>query len=225
MQGHVADKMLVPLNGLSVICHSIRAFVSSGCVQQFTIVYRDQVQKAALEDALKSIDLNGLPLDWVQGGERRQDSVFKALLNQPEKCSHVFIHDGARPLVSIDSIRTLYKAVLRDRAATLAHPVMDTIKRISTREQLRKAEFEDLDRSRLWAMETPQAFALELILEAYEQVNRKGLEITDDTAAIGAIGIGTTLVPNDTTNIKITRPADLHYAAWLLSNDSSEMTF
>lgn len=216
MQKSVADKMLTLLNGLPVGCHSIRAFVASGCVQQFTIVYRDEKQKAALEEALKLIDLKKLTVGWVKGGERRQDSVYQALLHQPENCSYVFVHDGARPLVSSDSIRLLYKAVLQYRAATLAHPVIDTIKRIPDAAKLTSTTLEDLDRSRLWAVETPQAFELELILQAYEQVNRNGLEITDDTAAIGAIGFGTTLVPNNTENIKITRPEDLEYAAWKL---------
>ncbi len=217
MQGQVADKMLALLNGLPVICHSVRSFVASGCVQQFTIVYRDEDQKATLEKALKLIDLKRLTVGWVKGGERRQDSVYQALLHQTEKCSHVFIHDGARPLISSDTIRLLHTAVLRDRAATLAHPVTDTIKRIPDATKLTQISLEDLDRSRLWAIETPQAFALELILEAYEHVNREGLEITDDTAAISALGLGTTLVPNNTANIKITRPEDMDYAAWKLA--------
>ena len=216
MQGRVTDKTLALLNDIPVFCYSIRAFLSSECIQQFTVVYRDTPQKAALEEALKSIDLAGLPLIWVQGGDRRQDSVYKALIRQPENCSHVFIHDGARPLVTSDSIRLLNIAVLRDRSATLAHPVTDTIKRIPDATDFAKVSLEDLDRSRLWAIETPQAFDLELILKAYEHVHEAGLQITDETAAISAIGLGTTLVPNGTDNIKITRPEDLDYATWKL---------
>ena len=217
MQDSSSDKVLALLNSYPIICHSIRAFVSSKCVQHITIVYRDPAQKTTLAAALKSIELNGLPLHWVQGGKRRQDSVYNALLKQPQNCAHVFIHDGARPLVSSDSIRTLNSAVLRDRAATLAHPVTDTIKRIPLTGKLEQTQLEDLDRSRLWAIETPQAFELELILKAHEYIRRKGLQITDDTAAINAIGLHTTLVPNDTPNIKITHPEDLDYAAWRLS--------
>ena len=217
MQGDVADKMLAPLNDLPVICYSVQAFLASGCIQGLTIVYRDEPQKTDLEAALRQIDLNGLAVHWVQGGQRRQDSVYKALSNQPKACSFVFIHDGARPLVTKEAIRKLHATALRDHAATLAHPVTDTIKRIPDAMELAKSPLEDLDRSRLWAVETPQAFAFDLILKAYEYVNREGLEITDDTAAISALGIGTTLVPNATVNIKITHPEDLDYAAWKLS--------
>lgn len=217
MQDSVADKTLALLDGIAVICHSIRAFVSSNCIRHFTIVYRDQPQRTALEAALKSIDLNGLSYDWVPGGKRRQDSVYAALQRQPEQCAHVFIHDSARPLVSSDSIRTLYSTVLRDQAATLAHPVTDTIKRIPNAAKIIQTPIEDLDRSRLWAIETPQAFKYKLILKAYAHVNETGLQITDDTAAVSSIGISSTLVPNMTPNIKITHPKDLDYAAWLLA--------
>ena len=216
MQGTVTDKTLAPLNGLPVLCHSIRAFLASGCIDRFTIVYRDAAQKAGLEDALRQIDLQGTPLDWALGGDERQDSVYNALRIQPEFCTHVFIHDSARPLISTDSIQALHTAVLRDHAAVLAHPVTDTIKRIPTAEQLTQTELEDLDRSRLWAMETPQAFALPDILKAYQHVHDFGLRITDDTAAAATIGLNTTIVPNHAPNLKITTPEDLSYAAWLL---------
>jgi len=216
MQGTVTDKTLAPLNGLPVLCHSIRAFLASGCIDRFTIVYRDAAQKAELEDALRQIDLQGTLLDWALGGDERQDSVYNALRIQPEFCTHVFIHDSARPLVSTDSIQALHTAVLRDHAAVLAHPVTDTIKRIPTTDQLIQIPLEDLDRSRLWAMETPQAFALPDILKAYQHVHDSGLRVTDDSAAVATIGLNITLVPNNATNLKITTPADLSYAAWLL---------
>ena len=219
MQGTVTDKTLAPLNGLPVLCHSIRAFLASGCIDRFTIVYRDAAQKAELEDALRQIDLQGTPLDWALGGDERQDSVYNALRIQPEFCTHVFIHDSARPLVSTDSIQALHTAVLRDHAAVLAHPVTDTIKRIPTAEQLTQTELEDLGRSRLWAMETPQAFALPDILKAYQHVHDFALRITDDTAAAATIGLNTTIVPNHAPNLKITTPEDLSYAAWLLQQD------
>ncbi len=219
MQGAVADKTLAPLNGLPVLCHSIRAFLESGCIDRFTIVHRDDAQKTALTDALSQIDLQGTPIDWALGGNERQDSVYNALRIQPDTSTHVFIHDSARPLVPIESIQALHAAAIRNRAAVLAHPVADTIKRIPTAGKLEQTELEDLDRSRLWAMETPQAFALPDILRAYQHVHESGLRITDDTAAAATIGLHTTIVPNHTPNLKITTPHDLDYAAWLLTHE------
>ena len=221
MQGTTADKSIALLNNRPTICYSVSAFLQSRCIQRLTIVYRDSVQKNELENALSKVNLLNTPIDWVQGGKERQDSVYAALQQQPKHCSYVFIHDSARPLVSSDAIRNLYETVLRDEAAALAHPVADTIKRIPNETELTQVKLEDLDRSRLWAIETPQVFKFELILKAYEYVIKNELRITDDTAAASAIGIGTTLVPNTTPNIKITHPKDLKYVAWLLAETSN----
>lgn len=220
MQDSVQDKVLEPLNGLPVLCHSVLAFLASNCIDRITIVYRDELQKAKLLAALSDIDLQNTPINWTLGGAERQDSVYNALHIQPTPCTHVLIHDSARPLISIKSIRALHRAAIRDRAAALAHPVVDTIKRIADAKQLNQTELEDLERSRLWAMETPQAFALPEILKAYKHVRSNKLNITDDTAAVACIGLKTTLVANDTPNIKITTPEDLSYAAWLLHQGS-----
>ena len=220
MQDTVQDKILEPLNGLPVLCHSVLAFLASNCIDRITIVYRNELQKTKLLAALSDIDLQNTPIDWTLGGAERQDSVYNALHIQPPSCTHVLIHDSARPLVSIKSIQALHRAVIRDRAAVLAHPVVDTIKRIADAKQLNQTELEDLERSRLWAMETPQAFALPEILKAYKHVRINNLHITDDTAAVARLGLKTPLVPNDTPNIKMTTPEDLSYAAWLLHKGS-----
>ena len=217
MQGRVADKTLAPLNGLPVLCHSVRTFIQSGIIERFTIVYRDAAQRTEIEQALCQIDLKGTPIDWALGGNERQDSVYNALKIQPPHCTHVYIHDSARPLVSTAALQALQTAVLRDQAAVLAHPVADTIKRIPHANQLENTALEDLERARLWAMETPQAFAHSEILKAYTHVRTTELQITDDTAAAATIGLKTTIVPNHTPNLKITTPADLEYAEWLLS--------
>ncbi len=136
MQSTVADKTLAPLNGLpcsaTVSAPSWPAAASTASPSS-TATPRT---KAELEAALRQIDLQGTPLDWVIGGDERQSSVYNALRIQAKTCTHVFIHDSARPLVSAKSIQALHTAVLRDRAAVLAHPVADTIKRIPTTGQL-----------------------------------------------------------------------------------------
>jgi 2-C-methyl-D-erythritol 4-phosphate cytidylyltransferase len=216
MRGTVADKILAPLNGTPVFAHSIQAFLDSGIVDRFTIVYRNEAQKAQLQEALEPLEFNEKIVHWVSGANERQDSVYNALSAQSADCAYVYIHDCARPLVSVKSLQALQAAVVRDQAAVLAHLVTDTIKRVASAGQLAPAELEDLDRDRLWAMETPQAFAYPKILQAYTHVRELGLRITDDTAAAAAIGLRTTVVPNDTPNPKITTPGDLAYAECLL---------
>ncbi len=219
MQGTLADKVLAPLAGDFAIVYVTRAFRQSDVINHFTVVYRDEAQRQQIQAALKLLDCQ---IHYTRGGKERQDSVYNALKEQPDDCEYVFIHDCARPLIGAESIRMLYAVVQADHAAALAHPVTDTVKRIPQAGQLKQCELEDLERSRLWAMETPQVFPYTAILEAYTQILRNGLVITDDTAAAATIGLKTTLVPHIKPNPKITTPADLDYIEWLLHHQRSK---
>ncbi|HAV12811.1 MAG TPA: 2-C-methyl-D-erythritol 4-phosphate cytidylyltransferase [Opitutae bacterium] len=215
MQGNVQDKVLEPLNGLPIFLHSAQAFLDSKVVDQLTIVYRDEEQRHALTESLQRIDLGTVTVTWALGGKERQDSVFNALRAQAENCQQVFIHDSARPLITSAAIRSIADSLNTHKAAVLAHPVVDTIKRIPKANALQDITLEDLERDRLWAMETPQAFDFQTILKAYQHVKKNALSITDDTAAVATIGIQTTIVPNDSPNIKITTAGDLKFAEFL----------
>jgi 2-C-methyl-D-erythritol 4-phosphate cytidylyltransferase len=215
MQGAVEDKMLALLQGVPVFTYSVRTFVECGLIESICIVYRDEAQKEKLAATLDPAA--EIEVIWTQGGKERQDSVLNGLQALPEATSHTLIHDCARPLISTNSIHQLIEAVRQDGAACLAHPVSDTIKRLPKAGTLRQTELEDLQRDRLWAMETPQAFRHQDILKAYRHVNDLRLQITDECAAVASIGIKTTLVHNTTPNPKITTTADLDYISWLLS--------
>lgn len=216
MQSSLPDKVLAPLCDRPAFLYSVEAFIEAGCVDRITVVYRDVKQRRQLEDALGSLKKGILCIDWAQGGTERQHSVANALTAQPKDCQFVFIHDCARPLIQPDALRILDRAVRRDGAAVLAHRVVDTIKRAPDPERLQSTELEDLDRSRLWAMETPQAFEFAAIRAAYDTVAQKNLSITDDAAAAASIGHKITLVPNPHPNPKLTCPADLAYIEYLI---------
>ncbi|MCH2036534.1 MAG: 2-C-methyl-D-erythritol 4-phosphate cytidylyltransferase [Puniceicoccaceae bacterium] len=213
MQGSTADKILAPIAGEPVVCYSVRAFISSGVCDQITIVYKDSQQRKNLEAAIAAIDFD---YTWVQGGKERQDSVFNALLSQPDDCEYIFIHDCARPLISTKAIQDLYTSVKMHSASVLARPVSDTIKRVTSTKLDTPNELEDLDRSRLWAMETPQAFSYTKICEAYEQVIADKVSVTDDCAAASYVNIKCCIVTSDEPNPKITTASDLDYITWLV---------
>lgn len=219
MQGCVADKILAPLHGRPVFAHSLSVFIESGVVGKIVIVYRDEAQRTALQQSVADVDTSDLPVLWVQGGAERQDSVLHAL-EAASPCEYVYIHDGARPLITVSALSAIRDAVQRDGAAVLAHPIVDTVKRIQDPNNLTLIELEDLDRRRLWGMETPQAFRYATILESYRHVKAAGLSITDDTAAAGTLGYRSTIVPNAHPNPKITTSADLAYIEWLLQNEA-----
>ncbi len=221
MEGRVEDKILAPINGQPALVYSLKAFDRSCVINSYLIVYRDEVQKKAIEAIIAAHGFGHLEIQVVLGGAERQLSVMKALNAIDENCDYVFIHDCARPCITTEAIKDVYSAVQEDQAASLAHPVVDTIKRTEAADELRKLSLEDLDRSRVWAMETPQAFAFKNILKAYQNVIKKKLTITDDTAALATIDLKTTLVPNKHPNPKLTTPTDLTYIEHLLKIPNS----
>ena len=221
MEGRVEDKILAPINGQPALVYSLKAFDRSCVINSYLIVYRDEIQKKAIEAIIAAHGFGHLEIQVVLGGAERQLSVMKALNAIDENCDYVFIHDCARPCITTEAIKDVYSAVQEDQAASLAHPVVDTIKRTEAADELRKLSLEDLDRSRVWAMETPQAFAFKNILKAYQNVIKKKLTITDDTAALATIDLKTTLVPNKRPNPKLTTPTDLSYIEHLLKIPNS----
>ena len=221
MQGQVEDKILASINGQPALVYSLKAFDRSCVINSFLIVYRDEIQKKAIEAIIAAHGFGHLEIQVVLGGAERQLSVMKALNAIDENCDYVFIHDCARPCITTEAIKDVYSAVQEDQAASLAHSVVDTIKRTEAADELRKLSLEDLDRSQIWAMETPQAFALKNILKAYQNVIKKKLTITDDTAALATINLKTTLVPNKRPNPKLTTPSDLSYIEHLLKIPNS----
>jgi 2-C-methyl-D-erythritol 4-phosphate cytidylyltransferase len=124
----------------------------------------------------------------------------------------VFIHDCARPLIRPEQLVALHKIVRRQRAVVLAHRVTDTIKERRARGRLRT-----IDRSRLWAMETPQVFSRDLIERAYAHASTRRRRITDDAAAVEGLGHRIALLENPHPNPKLTTPQDLAYLEFLLA--------
>lgn len=210
MLGAVADKILAPLAERPVFAHSVAAFLASGVADYYVIVVRDQAQSIALSAYAPT------PAQFVVGGKERQDSVQNALAALPADIAYVFIHDCARPLVQAVQLAALHKIVRKENAVVLAHRVTDTVKKHSDSGLL-----ENLDRARLWAMETPQVFAKDLIIEAYAKVAKKKLRITDDASAVELLKHPVALLENTHPNPKLTTPADIAYAEFLLANTSA----
>lgn len=206
MQGTVADKILAPLAGRPVFAHSAAAFLESGVADFYVVVARDQAQSIALSAYAPT------PAQFVIGGKERQDSVQNALAVLPADIAYVFIHDCARPFVRAEQLVGLHKIVRKEDAVVLAHRVTDTVKLHADTSLLKT-----LDRDRLWAMETPQVFARELIVEAYAKVAKRAVRVTDDAAAVELLKHPVALLENTHPNPKLTTPADLAYAEFLLA--------
>jgi 2-C-methyl-D-erythritol 4-phosphate cytidylyltransferase len=211
MPASVPDKILAPLGGRPVFAHSAAAFAASGVADFYLIVYRSAPHSLALSCFAPTPGL------FVKGGRERQDSVARALAELPEDIDYVFIHDCARPLIRPEQLTALLRTVRRDGAVILAHRVTDTIKLVSARAGTpARVRPVTLDRSRLWAMETPQVFARDLIIRAYARAQRRGRRLTDDAQAVELLGHPVTLLENPHPNPKLTTAADLGYLEFLL---------
>jgi 2-C-methyl-D-erythritol 4-phosphate cytidylyltransferase len=218
MSGAVPDKVLALLGGHPVFSHSASAFMQSAIADLYVIVYRDQRQMMVLSAYAPT------PSVLVRGGRERQDSVINALAALPADIAHVFIHDCARPLVRPEQLVALHKIVRREQAVVLAHRVVDTIKEHLVHRSTKRSDdsrLRTLDRSRLWAMETPQVFSRDLITRAYARVSSRGRQVTDDAQAVEQLGHPVALLENEYPNPKLTTPADLAYLEFLLAHPPS----
>ncbi|MBM3149621.1 MAG: 2-C-methyl-D-erythritol 4-phosphate cytidylyltransferase [Chloroflexi bacterium] len=133
------------------------------------------------------------------GGRRRQDSVWRGL-KWLKNCDVVIIHDGARPFLTHDLVHNGLKAVQETGVAAAAVPVKDTIKLADN-----LMVNQTLERQRLWAVQTPQVFRFDIIVQAHEKVSE---DVTDDTSMVEQMGYRVKLYEGSYQNIKITTPED-----------------
>jgi 2-C-methyl-D-erythritol 4-phosphate cytidylyltransferase len=204
------DKLFLEVAGAPVIAHTWRRFDEADSIDDIVLVVRDGLQDAFSELA-SSLPLNK-PYRLALGGRERQDSVWNGLMVVPSDTALVAIQDGARPCTPADLIEATVKAAHLTGAAVAAQRVSDTIKQSDDGQLIAR----HLDRSRLWAVQTPQAFRLDIIRKALAVVREKGLSVTDDTAACELIGQPVQLVECAKPNPKVTVPADLPYLELLL---------
>ena len=153
------------------------------------------------------------PPEIVAGGPQRQDSVYNGLQRARELgAAWVAVHDGVRPLAGPELFRRALEAARQDGAAACAIPCVDTIKRAGE-DGLVKAT---LDRSELWRIQTPQAFAMDLLWAAMQKAQSAGHYATDEAGLVEWMGEEVRLVMGARENIKVTTPEDLTLAgAWL----------
>jgi 2-C-methyl-D-erythritol 4-phosphate cytidylyltransferase len=206
------DKLFLELCGEPVIAHTWRRFDRSAVIDEIVVVVREGMQSAFAQVA----DRCGLskPYRLIAGGKERQDSVWNGLQAISPQAEIVAIQDAARPCTSLELIAATVQSAREVGAAVAAQPVTDTIKESSDGTMVERT----LDRSRLWAVQTPQTFRVDIIRRALDEVRARGLVVTDDTAACELIGCPVKLVISNLPNPKVTRPEDLPYIGRLLED-------
>jgi 2-C-methyl-D-erythritol 4-phosphate cytidylyltransferase len=213
MQSVVDDKITALLAGKPVFVHSLQSFLSTGHIGRVVVTYRDEAQLAKLRALLAAHLPSAASVEFVPGGESRQDSVLAALHTCEGHAGLVHIHDGARPLVSAEAIRKVRAKAFETGAAILAGRAADTVK-------IAKADSTSVetspDRGLVWTAETPQVFRTAIVLKAYRKVAELQRKVTDDSSAVEFVGQDVSLVENPSVNLKLTRPADFVLAEAIL---------
>lgn len=160
--------------------------------------------------------LHGKPVIACIGGGERADSVLAALLALPEGVAAdelLLVHDAARPnLRAGDITRLVEAATAHADGAILAAPVRDTLKRADAAVRIASTE----SRDGLWRALTPQAFRRDLLRRALEATRADGVVATDEAMAVERLGMHPMLVEGREDNLKVTTPADLALAEFLL---------
>lgn len=208
--GPALDKVFLELAGKPVVVHTWQRFDQAACIDEIVLVVRDGMQ-AAFNELARQFHL-GKPFRLVAGGAERQDSVWNGLEAISPETGIVAIQDAARPCTSVALIAATVTAAQESGAAVAAQPVTDTIKESLDGKSVTRT----LDRSRLWSVQTPQTFRVEIIRHALSEARSRGLLITDDTAACELIGQSVRLVASAEPNPKVTRPEDAPYIEMLL---------
>ena len=210
--GAGVDKLFLKVAGRPVVAHTWQRFDDAKCIGEIVLVVRDgqqmKFEKLAAKFSFKK------PFRIVIGGAERQDSVWNGLEALSATAEVVAIHDAARPCVSEELIAATVKRAEETGAAVAAQPVTDTIKESADGRLIERT----LDRSKLWAVQTPQTFRVGVIRRAISAARQKKLVLTDDTAACELIGQPVRLVSRVTPNPKVTVPGDLPLVEMLLRN-------
>ncbi|NMA37935.1 MAG: 2-C-methyl-D-erythritol 4-phosphate cytidylyltransferase, partial [Papillibacter sp.] len=189
----------------------VAAFADSKGVDEIVIVTREDLMAYAAELAPRFG--KGKVSAVIKGGKSRTESAYLGVMQVSRKAELILIHDGARPLVTEDIISSAIKTAEAFGAALPAVPVKDTIKAGE-----RGFVTSTPDRSSLYIAQTPQTFQAELIKAALTDAVTKGVEYTDDCAAVEKLGVRVHLSEGSYRNIKITTPEDLIIAEALLKS-------
>jgi 2-C-methyl-D-erythritol 4-phosphate cytidylyltransferase len=211
------NKQLALVAGRPVLFHSLAAFVGAGLVDRVVVVVpageKDRFQKEAIGPLGQT-----KPLTLVSGGPTRQESVALGLAACPPDTELVWIHDGARPLITPEQIDLMARWLGSHDGLVLASPAVDTLKVVEG-DLIR----ETVPRHRIWLAQTPQLFRYPLLSEAHREAAAKGWDLTDDSALVERQGGAVAVLPNDLPNLKVTTPLDLLVADTIIKQRLEEL--
>lgn len=209
----IADsKQFIPLLSRPAIEYTLKVFQKCHLIKEIVIVCREQDN----DRINKIIELNGFNKvsKLVKGGDSRADSVRNGIGACSENAKYYAIHDGARPLITVEEIERVVEAAFDTGAATLGTSVKDTIKVVDGFNNIESTPI----RSQLRAVQTPQVFERDLYRFALENAGDNLINFTDDCSLIENMGGEVLVVKGNEENIKLTTPIDIVIAESILKS-------
>ena len=209
----IADsKQFIPLLSRPAFEYTLKAFQKCHLIKEIVIVCREQDN----DRINKIIELNGFNKvsKLVKGGDSRADSVRNGIGACSENAKYYAIHDGARPLITVEEIERVVEVAFDTGAATLGTSVKDTIKVVDGFNNIESTPI----RSQLRAVQTPQVFERDLYRFALENAGDNIINFTDDCSLIENMGGEVLVVKGNEENIKLTTPIDIVIAESILKS-------
>jgi len=198
-------KQFLRLGDATILATTLRHFVRHPAVRAI-VVAAPAAHLARAREVARALR-GGSTIEVVEGGATRQESVWRALQAAPGDAPLVLVHDAVRPFISRALIDQIRAAAAAHGAVLCALPIVETVKRV-----VEGVVESTLDRSTLWAVQTPQGFRAPLLREAHEKARRDGIVGTDDAMLVERLGHPVRVVTGLAGNVKITTPADLRAA-------------
>lgn len=208
--GKGVDKAFLSLGAKPVVVYSLLAFEHCPDIEEVVLVVRSD----RIEAARCMVQMFGCMKvkKIVAGGLQRQVSVVKGLEAVRDGVSVVVVHDGARPCVTPELISASVRSAREHGSGVAAVKITDTVKEVVKGNMIART----VDRTKLWAVQTPQAFKRDLLVKALDLVKKKKLTVTDEASAVELISKNVRLVVSSSANLKITTADDLVLAGALM---------
>ncbi|KAB7666115.1 2-C-methyl-D-erythritol 4-phosphate cytidylyltransferase [Bacillus sp. B1-b2] len=208
------NKLFLEIDGIPVFIHTLQVFEEDNNCQGIWLVVSPQ-DKEEMHQLLEKYEIKKIQA-LVEGGKERQHSVYHAV-KRIKNNSIVLVHDAARPFIQIEQLEILAETAKESGAAVLAVPIKDTVKKVQG-----DLVVETVERSSLWAIQTPQAFRISILKEAHEKAELDTYVGTDDASLIERLGFPVRIIEGNYDNIKLTTPEDLYFAEAILAKKSIE---
>jgi 2-C-methyl-D-erythritol 4-phosphate cytidylyltransferase len=209
--GKAVAKQFLPLGDKPMLAHTLLTFQRSPEIDEIIPILSEEDMETCLRDVIEAFHITKVRT-LVVGGRERQDSVANGIRKLEKDAAVVLVHDGVRPFVTQEMIKACVEAVRKGDCVAVGVPIKDTIKETDDRGIVRRT----LERSRLWAIQTPQAFPAKVLRKAYEEADRNKFTGTDDASLVERDGGEVRVIPGSYENIKITTPEDLIMAEEIL---------